>query len=180
MDPDVPPWVIEGGFFDLPRYKTGERLASAYTNNILFSRSIVDELAPLFDTSLGMTGADDSHAFMRIVRAGFVIVWADEAVTWEWTPASRSNAKWILQRGYRVGNAAALLAVDFDGRLRGGGVFFAIGLYRIVKGIVFLILLGAFGKRFRVLYARHICYGCGAIVGVFGKQYGEYRRIHGS
>lgn len=178
VDGEPAGWVVRGGFFRLPRYAHGAELRVAFTNNVAFRRRVLEALRPMFDESLGMTGADDSEAFMRAWRSGFRIVWADDAVTHEWTPASRARARWVWQRGYRVGNSMALLAWKFDGwrgRARGLG----IGVYRIGKGSFFLPILGPWRKELGVLYVRHVCYGAGAVMGAFGRAYGEYRKVHG-
>jgi hypothetical protein len=134
-----------------------------------------------FSTRLGMTGADDTHFFMRVYRAGYRMIWADEARVHEWIPASRANAKWLLRRAYGLGTRITLVELDIDPSLSTRLRRVAKASGRIVQGISFVPLSPILGGR-RALYGalQYVCRGVGIFAGLAGKGYREYQQIHGT
>jgi hypothetical protein len=107
--------------------------------------------------------------------AGYKIVWADEAIVYEWIPASRANAGWLIKRRFRVGCSVSLIERDLTPTL-------GMLAKRICKalgsmGIGFLLLLGGiFGGRVVLLKgAMWFAYGFGMIAGLLGFSYREYQ-----
>lgn len=172
------PWVIRGGYFDPPRWRTGSVVKMVHTNNSLVARDLVSR-GPPFDPAFGTSGGSDTHFFLRARRSGISFVWADEAVVEETISASRTNARWILQRAFRVGNAYVFCerSIDSPGRVVPGHIIRALA--RISLGS--LLLSGVlFGGRATVVRALcKISHGLGALAGVMGVRYREYVRIHG-
>ncbi len=174
----APAWITSGGFYQQTRYPTGRRLDRAYTNNTLVRCAALRAMPALFDERMRFSGGSDTHFFRRMHRAGYRIVSADDAIVYDWFPASRMTAKWIWQRAFRIGTSTAYIERDFRGRAGAAPACLAIGSYRVLKGLL-TAPLGLLGRVAWVRAIRHVCYGAGLISGWFGLQYGEYRRVHG-
>jgi glycosyltransferase involved in cell wall biosynthesis len=176
----TPAWVIRGGFFQRPRYRSGQPLNVAYTCNVLVRRDILRDMAGPFDTRFGLSGGEDSHLFRRLAQAGYRLVWEDAAMVQESIPRSRSTVGWLLRRALRTANSMALIEVDLSrSPLRRPRI--------VVKGLAWM-LLGLLltpgglllGRHRSVQGGRYFCYGLGLLLGLCGMRYEEYRRTHGS
>lgn len=181
FDEPVPSWVTKGKFFDRRRHPTGSLLRVAATNNALIRAEIFRNMDEHFSPRLGMTGADDTHFFMRVYRAGYKMVWADDALVHEWIPASRANAKWLLKRAYGLGTRITLCELDVEpsNSTRATRVVKASG--RIIQGVLLAPLSPILGGRRALLRAlQYIARGAGIFAGLAGKGYQEYRKIHGT
>lgn len=181
FDEPVPSWVVEGKFFERRRHPTGSLLKVAATNNALIRAEIFRSMDEHFSPRLGMTGADDTHFFMRVYRAGYRMIWADDALVHEWIPGSRANAKWLLKRAYGLGTRITLCELDIEpsNSTRARRVAKASG--RIVQGLLLVPLSPILGGRRALFNAlQHISRGAGIFAGLAGKGYQEYRKIHGT
>jgi glycosyltransferase involved in cell wall biosynthesis len=176
-DRDVPDWVKRGKFFELPRYSTGEPLQVAFTNNVLVRAEMLRQFDRPFGEQFSLTGGEDSHLFMGLERAGAKIVWANEAIVYEWVPHQRATGKYILQRSYRTWSTHSLIEREFYPS-------FSVQLIRLIKGLG-LIAIGLVRlipslfqrKEFTIIALRYICRGCGTISGLLGFHYEEYKKI---
>lgn len=174
----VPEWLVAGGFFKARRRPTGQRLTHAFTGNVLFRRSIIDELNLRFDVRWALMGCEDRAFFQRVGMAGYKIVWADDAVATEWVPASRVNPAWLIQRHYRVGNSTSFIELDLRPKWKWGPILLAKSLVWALIGVGFLTA-GVLGGRERRLRGRRACaYAAGLLTGLLGIPYEEYRRTH--
>ncbi len=174
-----PGWMSEGGFLQYTRHKTGTVLDRAYTNNTLVPWHLLQESGLRFDEKMAQTGGSDTHFFRRLHAGGARIVWANEAVVSESIPETRSDAGWILQRAFRIGNSSAYIERDLFSISKSFFAMVVLGLYRIVRGCLFWPLGWFRGRAARVHALRQICYGSGMISGWLGFRYKEYRKIHG-
>lgn len=175
-----PGWAVKGGFFDRRRFPTGTVRDRAFTNNVLFRATIFDAVRPAFDERMVLTGGSDTHFSRRVHRAGFRIVWADGAEVRETFPASRANARWVFQRAYRIGTTTAFIARDLDSLPAAAGRLVPDSLYRFAVGSMLAAFGWIAGSHRVVLGLRHLCYGAGMLVGLFGVRYEEYRTTHGA
>jgi succinoglycan biosynthesis protein ExoM len=174
-EPDVPNWVVEGKFFDLPRYPTGHLLQVAFTNNVLVRGEIFRRFLRPFDERFALTGGEDSHFFMRLYRQGCKIVWANEAKVCEWIPKNRTTMKWILLRGYRCWGTHSWCERELSPSLKVQAIRVVKGIGLIVWGLLLLIpaLLGK--RQLLIKTLLYIFRGAGTFSGLVGWQYQEYR-----
>jgi succinoglycan biosynthesis protein ExoM len=178
-DPDVPKWVIKGKFFESPRYPTGHLLKFTGTGNVLIRAQVLQKMGKIFDERFALTGGEDTHFFMRVYRAGYKIVWADLAVVYEWIPKSRTNVKWILQRGYRCYSTYAICEKELEPLTKVLVRRISTGTGRIGIGIITLFPTIFLGRSLSINALLQICRGAGMLSGLMGKSYEEYQSIHG-
>jgi succinoglycan biosynthesis protein ExoM len=179
FEADVPTWVREGGFFERRRYPTGHRLEYGGIGNSLISASLLREGGFRFDERLGLTGGEDTLMFRRMSRSGYTMVWADRAIVHEWIPASRTTARWVLQRAYRLGTTWSFCERDLDPSLSHVLARTVRGLGRVALGASLLLPRTLRGRQAVLKSAREICFGLGSLAGIGGLRYEEYRRTHG-
>ncbi len=173
--PDAPKWVKKGGFFDLPRFRTGESIKVAFAGNVLVRASILKNLARPFDERFALTGGEDSDLFMRLYLAGYKMVWADRAIAYESIPITRTTKKYILQRGYRSWSTHSLLERELYPSVKVQGIRVIKGLGLMAIGLLLLLPSLFQGKHAVVKALRSIYRGCGTIAGLLGIHYEEYR-----
>ena len=175
-----PRWVVKGGFFAPPERPTGQRLDRSATGNVLIRSGVLRAMDSHFDERMAMTGGSDIRFFRRVHRAGFTIVWTNEAVAREWIPISRMKTGWILQRAFRYGANTAAIERELRSPLGATLVLLALGCYKLAKGLFFLLPMTCLrGRAGAVFYAWLIWAGAGVLAGLVGHRYEEYRRIHG-
>src|SRR5579864_4455730 len=169
----VADWVKRGEFFEKPKYETGNSPDLPSTNNALIRSEVFSCIAG-FDEQFQLTGGEDTHFFLRVARAGYRIVWSQEAVVYETISKERANLGWILHRGYQGGNSWALCESSLDGRARVRIARFAKGCVHVVGGVG-LVFVSFFSGRAAVLWAlRRACLGAGMLTGLFGRKYLAY------
>jgi succinoglycan biosynthesis protein ExoM len=171
---DVPEWVSAGRFFDRASFPTGHSMDKCSTNNVLIRRAVFAGV-PSFNEDFELTGADDTHFFMRVHRAGYKIVWAREAVVHEAISRTRANFGWLLRRGYRLGNSWSLCELSLDGRFGVRVIRVLKALAWIAKGLALGLVSPFQGKTAAVWALRTVCYGAGQLAGLAGQKYQEYR-----
>ena len=179
----VPDWVIEGKFFEQPferpRYRTGHLLKLTAAGNVLVRTSLFAEMSEYFDEELGLTGGEDTLFFAHAYEAGYKLVWADEAVAHEWTPRSRTNARWILKRSYRLGNAASLCEARESAGWTVRAVRIAKGCGRVGQGLLLFLpsipLSLIVGRQAIMRALVLVCRGAGMLAGVLKIRHEEYR-----
>jgi GT2 family glycosyltransferase len=172
----VPKWATEGHFFYGPRKPTGTICSTGSTQNVLFSTRILRDPGLRFDEKFALSGSEDYDFFLRVSRAGYRLVWADEALVTEWCPRNRAKVGWLLRRHFRYGSTEiSLRAVD---SLPEQALEAMTALGRIIVGITCALMFVPLGKRYSINALRWASFGLGLLYGLSGKQFQEYRTVH--
>jgi glycosyltransferase involved in cell wall biosynthesis len=107
FEPGSAAWAARSGAYEPVRHAHLARVPYAFTNNVLFDARIVRvEGAPRLDERMLHTGGSDREFFARLAGEGHAIVWADDAVAYEWYPPARATYRWLFQRSLRLGTVA--------------------------------------------------------------------------
>ena len=175
----APTWVKRGGFFDRTRHSTGSRLTVARTGNVLVRIRVFHQMDPLFDERLALTGGSDTHFFLRVSQTGYKLVWADEAIVREWLPESRLTARYVLQRGFRIGNTRGICERDLGGSRGPRTVGSLRAVWWIAKGVGLLPVSLFRGAHAIIKSVWSVCMGAGYFAGRVGLHFEEYRTPDG-
>lgn len=174
----TPSWVVEGKFFDRPRFPTGTEITvqNARTGNVLLHRSLLAQVDGPFDTRFGRTGAEDTMLFKILKQKGARFIWCDEAVVHEIVPDQRANLIWLLKRSYRLGQTYVLTeVVQLSGYEKWKRLTYLILRSLLQLGIaLFLTLALSFNRAKSIRWLRISASQCGKISALFGHQHFEY------
>ncbi|HZG81243.1 MAG TPA: glycosyltransferase family A protein [Brevibacillus sp.] len=179
MEEPAPAWSKKGRFYERSRHPTGFRMELARTGNVLIRTSLLEDPANRFDPRYGLSGGEDTHFFLRVRQQGHEIIWADEAVVYEWVPASRIKPGWLLQRAYRSGNTYALCERDIRLPVHRLLLRAVKGVMRIGWGMLLLLPSVLLGPVRLIRSLQQICIGAGMVMGLAGSRYEEYEETHG-
>lgn len=176
----VADWLRRGGYFERRRLPSGAAVtqADARSGNVLLRRSALlalcgpEQQGP-FDAAFGKTGGEDSILFRRLLDKGASLVWCDEAPVYEWIPAERGSAQWLLQRSFRTGQL--FLRAELH-TLRGMAYFRQAGWLggrAVVQGMVASLLaltLLPFSRLKAFSWLRIAASQCGKLSFLLGKK----------
>jgi GT2 family glycosyltransferase len=177
---EPPRWVLEGHFFDGQQRSTGDLVDTAATHNVLVRCEVFKQMDYLFDERFALHGCTDTEFFRRVGRAGYRMVWAQDALAYECISASRMTLPWLLQRAYRIANGLGSSELR---HLQGHSApwVFVNGLKCLARGTGHLALAVALrrGVAARVQALLTLASGAGWLMGLFGLRYREYARVYG-
>ena len=174
-----PDWAHRGRFFDLPRHATGADVEHPGAGNVLIRTAALDGMDEPFDPRFALTGGEDTHLFLRLASAGCRMVWADEAVAYEWIPSSRATVGWVLRRVYRSANTWSMCEREIRPGTRAVTMRAAKGIARMGAGLALLPVSLILGRHMLVRSLWYVCFGAGNLTGLVGVRYHEYRITHG-
>ncbi|NES84702.1 MAG: hypothetical protein F6K10_26675 [Moorea sp. SIO2B7] len=158
-------------------YPTGHQMHVAYTNNVLIKAEILRKLDTIFDDRFAITGGEDSHLFMRLYKSGYKLVWAHEAIVHESIPKSRTNAQWILRRGYHSYSTHSLIEKELYPSIKVQAIRIVKGFGRIIMGIFLVIPSLVQGKHAVINALLNIYRGVGTFAGLLGMHHQEYQTV---
>ena len=107
-------------------------------------------------------------------------MWADGAIVFEWVPRSRTRARWILERAFRVGTTSAFIDLQRRERPLSRARLMAHGGWCLAKGAALLPVGALRGRAGAVQALRLLAFGAGRLGGIAGILHDEYRTVHGS
>ena len=177
---DAPDWNRHSDVHDSTnRRNTGDLQNKAYTNNTLVTRKVLDTVTPAFHPAFRHTGSSDLHFFLRVHKAGFRIVWCEEALLREDVPASRTTLRWLVRRAFRSGAGDSISRVLIGRAPVSYLQAAAYGLARIGSAGGYLVLGIVTARKPYLLKAlRRFFSGVGTLAGIFGINHDEYAERH--
>ena len=108
FEENTPKWVVAGRFYDRPSYPSGHVITAkeGRTGNVLLDRRLfkagMQAFRPQFATG------EDQDFFRRMIAAGHVFVWCNEAIAYEAVPPVRWRRRFMLRRALLRGATAVL------------------------------------------------------------------------
>jgi succinoglycan biosynthesis protein ExoM len=147
--------------------------------DVLIRAAALDAHPGPFDPRYTLTGGEDTHLFLRMARAGCVMVWADDAVAHEHTPPERARAGWILRRVYRTANTWSACERELHPSPAALAKRVAKGSARVAFGVATLPFAWVLGRHMLVRSLWYVCFGAGNLTGLTRLRYQEYRGVHG-
>lgn len=173
---DAPAWARHSDVYtSVGRHRTGTRLAKAYTNNTLVSRSVLDEVTPAFHPAFRYTGSSDLHFFLRVAKAGFTILWNDESIVEETVFIERVTISWMVRRAFRAGAGDTISRRLINPGPGSFATCLAFGLGRMANGLL-LLVAGIVQPAARIKELRRLVSGVGSLAGLLGINHAEYKR----
>ncbi len=105
----TPRWLVDGKFFERPRFPTGTVLAAKLTRtgNALVRRQLLMSLPGPFDEMYDLTGGEDTDLFVRLVARGARFIAVDSAIVYEHLSPARTTVRWLLRRRFLAGLGGA-------------------------------------------------------------------------
>jgi glycosyltransferase involved in cell wall biosynthesis len=124
----VPRWIVRGGFYDRPCYKTGFVLAyqQTRTGNVLLKEYLLRETDSPFRAEF--RSGEDVDFFRRAMEKRRVFIWCNEAVVYETVPPARWKRIYLLRRALLRGSCAALRPT--------------LGVRDVVKSVIAVLIYG--------------------------------------
>lgn len=178
---EVERWVVAAPTFRRPRRKSGDKLPSAATNNLILSTDVLLRHGLRFDDDFGLSGGSDTMLTRTLVSLGEEIRWCDEAEVREQVPAERATRAWIMRRHRRSGNVGVRvrLALAPPGGRRVQARFAEAGRagVRLLKGGIRIVAGTVSGNlALRVRGWVDVATGRGELEGAVGRSVIEYLR----
>ncbi len=162
-------------------HKNGETVDKFYTGNVLISRHVLEDMGDEpFDARFRYTGSSDLHFAVKANNKGYKAVWSANAITYEWTPSSRTKLSWFVKRGYRsgAGYSQSILYENKPPLSYFKSIYMGAG--RIFYGLMlFCKALLTFDKGLMAKALNRVASGVGSFAGMIGLNYHEYKNIHG-
>ncbi|HSP96151.1 MAG TPA: glycosyltransferase family 2 protein [Candidatus Dormibacteraeota bacterium] len=157
---EAPRWLIEGSFFDRPRFPTGTVLdrRGFRTGNAIIRRRHLTALRGPFDERFALSGGEDTDLFTRLIANGSRIIAVDSAIVWEHLPPNRTTVRWVLRRRFLIGmGSARFYAAETPSPQRRGerARWLMLGLAWGVTGLLVFPASRAGGLTRMSLAARH-------------------------
>ncbi|HEU4946796.1 MAG TPA: glycosyltransferase [Kribbella sp.] len=177
---DAPAWNRHSDVHDSTgRHRTGDVVNKAYTNNTLVARHVYRTVTPAFHPAFRYTGSSDLHFFLRVHRAGFRIVWCEEARIQEDVPPARTTLRWLMRRAFRSGSGDTISRLLIRPGVLSYLQVLAYALARVASAVGYgLAGLVLARKPYLLKGLRRFFSGIGSLAGIVGINHDEYRERH--
>jgi succinoglycan biosynthesis protein ExoM len=173
--PDVAGWVKRGKFFERRVLPTGTIRRACASNNVLVGTHVF-KLVLRFDDAFALSGAEDTHFFLRVSQAGHRIVWSQEAVVYEAVPAERGTVAWILRREYQTGNGWVFCEAGVNNRFRSRMLWLAKACAHVAIGSANVILQSMLLNRTGIVRSlQRVSLGAGMLAALAGHRFLAYK-----
>jgi succinoglycan biosynthesis protein ExoM len=143
----------------------------------LVRKQLLDGITGPFDPEFGRTGGSDTVLFARLLDAGALMVWCDEAIVAESVDASRTRLTWLLRRSFRTGQSwfysqskAARISRTRQGEWR----LVWRSLWSLGYSISASLLLAPISRSRMARNLRSSAWNLGVLSAFFGHRYLEY------
>ena len=174
---EAPPplWLVEGGFFHRPRHATGAQLPSVGSGNVLIAREVLRAMSPAwFDPRFNFTGGEDTHFFRRAADCGFSITWANEAIAYEFVPATRVSQQYLVSRARNGANHWTRVDLELRPTFTHLAARFGAGVLRVMQGSVAGVLSPALSPSQKLRGRMRFAEGLGNLDAFAGRVYNAY------
>lgn len=138
FDQGAPKWVVKGGFYERPTYRTGLIIdgKKGRTGNVLLKRQIFVAGEQPFKPEL--RSGEDQEFFGRMIQKGHVFTWCNEAAAYETVPPIRWKRTFMLRKALLQGACSILNPAHRGPRIARSII--AVPVY--VVALPFALLLG--------------------------------------
>ncbi|KAB1641005.1 glycosyltransferase family 2 protein [Gulosibacter chungangensis] len=170
-----PKFILESGIFDRPERPDGATIMEAGSGNLLCSYRVFQtrSKSEWFSNEFGLTGGSDAELTRRLHREGNRIVWASNAVAWEYVEPQRVSLGWLSKRYRRVGGVDYRLSPgSFGRRIRG----ITSGAARIISGALQVSIDAVLKRQLNASGFRRLFRGVGYIEAATRGGFVEYKR----
>jgi succinoglycan biosynthesis protein ExoM len=172
--PGTPEWVESSRLFHRPAFSTGQSLEVCSAGNALVRREVFLRV-PAFDDRFNLSGGEDTHFFLRVRKAGYLMIWSQEAIVSEPIAPERANLPWLLRRGYQCGNTWSFCELSLDDRLRTRTLRFLKASAHVAKGLTLTVAAVFEGKAALARSLQTVCLGLGMLTGLAGHKFLAYQ-----
>jgi GT2 family glycosyltransferase len=172
--PEIPDWVKRGGFFKPRVFATGTGRKTCACNNVLIGTHVFRRVHG-FDDAFALSGAEDTNFFLRVRRAGYKIVWSQQAVVYEVVSAQRGTVSWILRREYQTGNGWVFCERCSDSLGSWILRFFKGGGHVVIGTTIAIWRLLTMNKAGVVCSLQRVSLGTGMLAGLIGHRFLAYQ-----
>jgi len=126
-------YAIKNTFFTRERKKTGSKLKNCATGNVLINMEIFKLIEnQIFDSFFNIIGGGDTVFFNKLKAHNIDMIWADNAITYEFISMERSQLKHCILRSFYRGNSAFYIFKLNNGLLK--------SIFKILINILILII----------------------------------------
>ncbi|MBU3200974.1 glycosyltransferase family 2 protein [Clostridium estertheticum] len=166
--PENSPNWIKSKMFDAKRLNTGGLMDSCASGNVIFKTQIIINENIRFDLMYSLTGGEDTKFFMKLKKLGYIIIFSDEAIVYEWVPNNRVKLNYILKRRF----TDAINFVHIEKELQKKHLLYLRpfkAIIRLLKGLILFIFSFLRGSSYTIRALIIIVESFGHFVGFFSK-----------
>ncbi len=176
-----PSQPIKDVFFNRLRTKTGSKMKHGATGNILINMKVFKEFDNQpFHNFFNLIGGGDTYFLNKTISKGIELIWADNAIAYEFISKERSSLKNCLLRSFYRGTSAFHL-FKFQNGLFKSFIKSLINTLILVLDVIRLLVFIIFINRTKMLkILKKILRSFGFILAIFNYNNKEYSTTFGN